>query len=175
MLIAKISNPVPVNYREAFPNTSFTRSGPSDQFLDEHGYAKVSVYKEYDPETQNLVPVEPYFEAPFIYTVSVVSKTNEELELSNRAKAEADLMAVKMVRQSEVDAITVTTSSGRVFDGDEDAQNRMSRAVTSMNDTDTVKWVLADNTVAVVDRSELHEALRLAGQSMSDIWVKPYI
>ena len=81
----------------------------------------------------------------------------------------------KAVRQNEVANITVTTTAGNTFDGNEDAQNRMSRAVTAMSDTDTITWVLADNTVSTVSRGELREALRLAGEAMSSIWVRPYV
>jgi hypothetical protein len=80
----------------------------------------------------------------------------------------------KSQRVAQVAAIVVTTESGKTFDGNEDAQNRMSRAVTAMENTDTIPWVLADNTVAMVTRSELREALRLAGAEMASIWVAPY-
>ena len=60
-----------------------------------------------------------------------------------------------------------TTAAGKVFDGNEDAQNRMSRAVNAMEDADTLPWVLADNTIAQVSRAELREALKLAGAAMA--------
>ncbi len=81
----------------------------------------------------------------------------------------------KALRKTEVANITVTTAAGNTFDGNEDAQNRMSRAVIAMSDTDTITWVLADNTVATVSRDELREALRLAGEAMSSIWLRPYV
>lgn len=82
--------------------------------------------------------------------------------------------ALKNARYQLVNEIIVTTQSGRSFDGDEDAQNRMSRAINAMEDTDTVPWVLADNTVALVSRVELKEALKLAGAAMAEVWVRPY-
>lgn len=68
----------------------------------------------------------------------------------------------------------MTTSAGNVFDGHEEAQNRMGRAVTSMEDADQLPWVLADNTVVLVSKAEIREALRLAGSEMARIWVSVY-
>lgn len=90
-------------------------------------------------------------------------KTPEELLLE--AKAE---------RQRQVDAIQVTTSSGKTFDGDELSQGRMSRAAVVMGEEDTLPWVLADNSIAVVTKAELVEALRIAGAVMAQIWVGIY-
>jgi len=84
------------------------------------------------------------------------------------------LAAAKAARADQIAAITVTTSGGNVFDGDERSQDRMSRALAAMDDADTLPWVLADNSVAVVGRSELREALRLAGAEMAAIWVGVY-
>lgn len=84
------------------------------------------------------------------------------------------LAAAKAQRQTLVDAITVTTASGKVFDGNEEAQRRMTSAITAMDDGDELPWVLHDNTVAVVTRAELREALRLAGSEMAAIWIAPY-
>lgn len=67
-------------------------------------------------------------------------------------------------RQELLDAITVTTQSGKVFDGDELSQTRMARALqiaAYTNQTDTI-WKLHDNTVELVTIDELQEALALA-------------
>lgn len=44
-----------------------------------------------------------------------------------------------------------------------------------MNETDTMSWVLADNSIVAVTQAELKEALRLSGEAMAALWVKPYI
>jgi hypothetical protein len=86
MLIAKIAKPHdPQDYREAFPNTSFV-NGPDDTFLTENGYAKVSVFRDYDSKTQKLVPAEPYFENGWVYTVEVADKTAEDLAADTEAE-----------------------------------------------------------------------------------------
>ena len=84
------------------------------------------------------------------------------------------LTSAKTARQTEVDAIVVTTSDGKKFDGDEMSQTRMARAIVAMNDVDQIDWVLSDNSVVKVNKALLSEALRLAGQAMTEIWVKPY-
>jgi len=78
---------------------------------------------------------------------------------------------LKATRAAAVAAIKVTTLAGNEFDGDEVSQGRMARAVSSMEDADSVVWVLADNSVIQASRAELKEALRLAGSAQAAIWV----
>ena len=85
-----------------------------------------------------------------------------------------ELDIAKAARYDLVKAIVVTTQSGKQFDGDEDSQSRMARAIASLDDGETITWVLADNAVVLIGRGELREALRLAGAEMSRIWVAPY-
>lgn len=80
----------------------------------------------------------------------------------------------KQERQKEVDNLTVTTASGKVFDADETSQGRIARAIVGLEKLETITWVLANNTVAEVTREELVEALRLAGAKQSEVWIRPY-
>ena len=84
------------------------------------------------------------------------------------------LAQAKAARVAEVDAIVVTTPAGNIFDGDEEAQGRMARTITALDPGETTLWVLADNKPATVTREELREALRLAGEAQTTIWVRPY-
>lgn len=84
------------------------------------------------------------------------------VELRELAKAD---------RAVAVSAITITTAAGNTFDGDEASQGRMSRAIIGMEDTEVLPWVLADNTVIEVGKTELREALRLSGAAQSALWV----
>lgn len=103
-------------------------------------------------------------DAPYVvYT----KKSDEQI-------AQVMLSKAKAKRQSDVDAITVTTAAGNTFDGDEVAQGRMARAALVMSDTDMLPWVMADNTVVPVSKVELMEALKLAGVAMASIWVSVY-
>ena len=86
-------------------------------------------------------------------------------ELLEQAKAE---------RAAAVAALTVEVD-GMVFDGDEKAQERMARAVLmAESPEETIEWVLADNTVAVVTADQLRRACRAAGKAMGALWTKPY-
>jgi len=75
------------HYKEIFSNTSFSASGPSDEFLAENGAKKVTVFKAHDRATQKLVSVDPYEEDGIVYTVSVVDKTAEEIAADLNSKA----------------------------------------------------------------------------------------
>lgn len=83
------------------------------------------------------------------------------------------LNEAKAGRNELVESIVVTVN-GKEFNGDEIAQGRMARAAVAMEDTDQTLWVLADNTPTMVTKAELHEALRLAGEAQTAIWVAPY-
>ncbi|MTZ15113.1 DUF4376 domain-containing protein [Pseudomonas sp. JL972] len=82
--------------------------------------------------------------------------------------------AWKARRAEAVRAIKVTTTGGRVFDGDEASQGRMARAILGLQEAGegaTVTWVLADNTPVAVTAAELAEALKLAGAEQARLWV----
>ena len=83
----------------------------------------------------------------------------------------------KAERQAIVDSITVTVSSGKVFDGNEESQSRMSRAIQAAEIAgiqSTDNWVLANNVPTTVTLEELKEALVLSMQAMGAVWSAPY-
>lgn len=86
------------------------------------------------------------------------------------------IQEAKALRQDEVDAIVVTTTSGKSFDGDETSQGRMSRAIQAGQITGIAScvWVLANNEPTEVSLQELQEALALAMQAQGAVWAKPY-
>lgn len=75
------------HYKDAFPNTSFPASGPSDAFLASHGAYKVSLFRDHDRATQKLVSCEPVIENGFAYIVAVANKTQEEIAADTASKA----------------------------------------------------------------------------------------
>lgn len=83
-----------------------------------------------------------------------------------------DAVAAKKLRDAAVAAIKVTLN-GKVFDGDEVAQGRIARAVAAAESAaiSTYQWKLADNSVATVSLDELKQALALAFQAQSALWV----
>ena len=100
--------------------------------------------------------------------------TPEQVDAHLAPTAEQLRDAWKAQRAAAVAAITVTTSTGKTFDGDEDSQTRMARAIVAMPaaGVEVMPWTLADNTVAQVTVAELAEALALAGAAQSALWVQ---
>lgn len=77
----------------------------------------------------------------------------------------------KASRPEAVARIKVTID-GLIFDGDETSQTRMSRVITaSSNDAESIRWVLADNSVAAVTAGQLKRALKAAGQEQARLWI----
>lgn len=105
-------------------------------------------------------------------------------EIAERVMAEK-----KAERAVEVNSIVVSVD-GMDFDGDEDAQRRMTVAISTarakadkVNASSETKenyldyqttWVLADNTIATVTIAQLVDACMLAGQKQTELWTKPY-
>lgn len=88
----------------------------------------------------------------------------------SRQKFEQDYAAWKLERAALVAAIVVQVGD-HLYQGDEQSQRRMaSFVVASSSDSDSVDWVMADNTVASVTAGQLREALRLAGLRQAAIW-----
>lgn len=96
------------------------------------------------------------------------AKTPEELAREELAKAKAE-------RAEAVQNIAVEVD-GMIFDGNEDAQRRISVAITTADITgqQSVDWVLKNNTVANVTREQLEKVLALSMQKMQELWTKPY-
>jgi hypothetical protein len=107
------------------------------------------------------------------YKWTTTSLTAQEIAQRAAEQALAAREAAKVARSAAVAAITVTTSSGRVFDGDETSQERMARAILVLQATGTpsTTWVLTNNSPVTVTVAELVEALALAGAAQSAIWV----
>lgn len=107
-----------------------------------------------------------------LYETPPYEPTVEELQAQALAQAKAE-------RAEAVSRITVEVD-GMVFDGDEPAQGRIGRTVAAALalgvDINTEKraWVLADNTIAQPTIAQLAEALRLAGDKMTELWIVPY-
>lgn len=86
----------------------------------------------------------------------------EQQELTVNAKQDKQIL---------LDSITVTTTSGKVFDGREKDVPLMSGAIQAAEVLGLTEhqWKLHDNTVQVVTLAELKEALALAMQEIGAI------
>ena len=76
----------------------------------------------------------------------------------------------KQDRETNVANIKVTVDN-MVFDGDETSQTRMAKAIVAMEDNETTLWVLADNTQIQATKEQLKQALRLAGEEQTRLWI----
>lgn len=109
------------------------------------------------------------FWAQFGVTYSERELTPEEQEAQNLAVAKRERAAKVAAIKVEVDGMT--------FDGDEQAQSRMARAITAAETAglESTVWVLADNSVATVTKAQLQQALSKAMLAMADVWTEPYV
>ncbi len=109
--------------------------------------------------------------------ITELGKTLAELGLTESAPPPAPPTRddLKAARQAAVNAIKVTVTSGKEFDGDETSQGRMSRAVqiAQLAGLTSTEWTLANNSVTVVTLAELTEALILSGQEQARLWPLP--
>ena len=167
MLIAKINNPVPVDYKQAFPNTSFPPSGPSDDFLAAEGYAKVNAFKEHDRATQKLVTAKPYYEAPWVYTVQVADKTADELAADQSAQAKALQDSIVQATQQRLDDFARTRSYDGILSACTYATSGVERFATEGRYAVQVRDETWATLYAILDQVQAGE--RPAPNSFADI------
>lgn len=94
-------------------------------------------------------------------------------KFSDEEVAMKQLLTAKAEREEYVKRIVVEVD-GMMFDGDEVSQDRMARSIIALDLGEKVQWVLADNTIKMVSRAQLREALRKAGTAQTAIWSNPY-
>lgn len=108
--------------------------------------------------------------------LAVVVETYDPIdELTPEQKEQYELQKAKRERAEAVANLKVEVD-GMMFDGDEDAQSRMTRAiqVAEITGTPSTEWVLADNTVATVTLKQMKEALSKSMLAMGELWTVPY-
>jgi hypothetical protein len=95
MQIAILTSPITVgDYRELFSNTSFSSSGPSDEFLTANNAKKVNAFKAHDRLTQKLVSCSAYDDGAFVSVVEVADMSAEEIQAA-KDSAMAQLRATR--------------------------------------------------------------------------------
>ena len=111
----------------------------------------------------NVEPGERYEVVGSDYTLPEVDISED----ANFIKAKIHKNKISAVR-----AIKVAVNE-KIFDGDEDSQSRMLRAIqiASITNESSTKWKMADNSIVSVTLDELKQALSLAGKEMSKIWI----
>lgn len=154
--------------RELHPQTMI----PAGADLADLGYQRITPTPRpaFDAVRQGVREVAP---VDGLQAWQVYPLPPDVLAANEAVQAATARQLAKDTRQELVNAITVTTASGKVFDGDETSQGRMARAVIGMQaaGAPSITWVLANNTPATVTLAELTEALVLAGQEQARLWV----
>ena len=156
--------------RKLFPQLSL-RSNGEIQSEELNSYYPAPT-PDYDPATHCVYEVAPVGGVQQWALRELSDAEKQAWQTSQVAQAQQQ---TKGKRDEAVARISVTTSSGKVFDGDETSQTRMARAVVALQSagqTETL-WVLADNTPATVSLDELAEALARAGAEQTRLWVQP--
>jgi len=93
------------------------------------------------------------------------------IKINQQKVNEKQIQETKEIKLKALSEITVTTQSGKVFDGNETARNNMLSAITAssfLNVTET-EWKLADNSAVLITLDELKEALSLSIQAVGTI------
>lgn len=100
--------------------------------------------------------------------------------IKDSAPTPEELLEQAKKERAEAVSKIIVEVDGMQFDGDETAQTRMGRTISSAIalgvDLNTEKriWVLADNTVAEPTVAQLAQALKLAGDKQTELWTVPY-
>lgn len=89
-----------------------------------------------------------------------------EDELSPIVSEENKNIRTQAVRNIEVE------HQGIIYEGDETSQNRMSRAISGMEDGDTINWIAKDDSIQILTKTALKAILRKAGIEQTKLWVK---
>lgn len=116
MLIAKVENgsiAQIADYRAMFQNRSLSKAGVTEDWLARNSCMIVSVFKDYDNQTEKLVSVEPYIENNKVYTVAVSPLTAEELNEIVNQKINDLKLTIEKRAQARLDNFAKT----RQYDG----------------------------------------------------------
>lgn len=97
MLIARLNEGFieVAEHQEMYPDTSFSKTGPNEDFMAENGCMHVSLWRPYDHETEELVGSSPYVEDGQVFTVAVRPKQIiEPVNLNVQSFTTADISAL---------------------------------------------------------------------------------
>ncbi len=89
-------------------------------------------------------------------------------ELNQEDYKEYDRINYKSIRDELVKNIVVV-HNGIEYQGDEDSQSRMSRAINGLQENGTIEWKAKDNSKQILSILDLKEILYLAGQEQTRI------
>lgn len=139
------------DYRTIFPQTSFTSSGPSDEFLAENNAKKVNLFIPYDAATEKLVSCDPYVDGDWVYTVVVEAMTPEE----QQARIDSQWANVRAQRNTRLAACDWTQLPDSPVDKTVWATYRQElRDITNQEDPFNIVWPVDPNYVPPLTNDE---------------------
>lgn len=96
-------------------------------------------------------------------------------EYTEQEIAEHEIARLKAEKEQRLNTLVVATSNGNSFDGNLEARTNMTSAILSADfiGLKEENWKMADNSIKLIQLSELKEALALAIQEVGNI-VKDY-
>ena len=143
MLIAIINNETVEkvgNYRELFPHVSFPSSGPDSEWLENNSCLPVNLFKNHDARTQKLVPVDPYIEDGWVYTIDVEDKTEEELAIDAESQW-AKIRALRNTKLQQSDwVVTKALETGEAIPTEWLERRQALRDITTQEDPFDITW-----------------------------------
>ncbi len=142
----------------------------------------------YEESNDKQIPPKLIQEAPYSYRVFAQCQDDIFIEIKgdlekfkseipftepSRLQGFRDTTTGEFVDLREVETNNIKVKvKDKTFDGDEISQTRMVRALIGLSDNETIGWKLSDNTFSEVTKLELAQALRLAGEEQTKIWLK---
>ncbi len=82
------------------------------------------------------------------------------------------LLQMNRLRNNETKKIIVEILDNIILNGDEKSQERISRAISVLDPEETTFWIDANGEAQELTRESLKEALKLAGQKQTEIFVE---
>lgn len=117
MKVAKIVEGVVTEiglHAEMFPSTSFSESGPGQDFLDAVGAMKVDNDLTFDAETQKLVDTDAYIDGDVVRTVEVQAKTAGEIAADQEKRRKAKIAYFQAEAGRRLDKFAVERGYGSI-------------------------------------------------------------
>ncbi|MCF0115093.1 MAG: hypothetical protein HUJ56_07040, partial [Erysipelotrichaceae bacterium] len=148
--------PVPEHTEKQIPKWTGTEWELIEDHRGEYYYPKGSNY-ESSPIEMKEIGVFPE------------GSTLERPEMTEEEKKEYNSFLKRSKKLTAIKDIIVTVD-GMQFQADESSQTRISRAISVMSDTDTIDWILADNSVVSVTKAQLMQVLKLAVLEQTILW-----
>jgi len=102
----------------------------------------------------------------------IVTLTDAAKSLVSQVRDVEALSSIKLVREAATISIAVTLANGIELDGDELSQNRLARALLVIDADSIISWIALDNTIVQLTKADVKEALKLALEAQSVIFLK---